>query len=143
LPQGADQRLSVPIGISFNDEEFKPWTEDLHRFRFYTNPKIKAAIPDEVKIGRMAEIMLIAEDDSPAFFESKSNNFINSNLFIAVPTGKSSKDQFGILCNFEEFGHSMGVYINETALLCVSPRVPGDPEDYHRETVLVTVAMNG
>jgi len=130
LPQGADQRLSVPIGISFNDEEFKPWTEDLHRFRFYTNPKIKAAIPDEVKIGRMAEIMLIAEDDSPAFFET-------------VPTGKSSKDQFGILCNFEEFGHSMGVYINETALLCVSPRVPGDPEDYHRETVLVTVAMNG
>jgi len=37
----------------------------------------------------------------------------------------------------------MGMYINETALLCVSPRVPGDPSDYNRETVLVTVAMNG
>jgi len=35
----------VPIGISFGDEEFKPWTEGLNRFRFYTNPKIKEAIP--------------------------------------------------------------------------------------------------
>lgn len=37
----------------------------------------------------------------------------------------------------------MGVYVNETALLCVSPRIPGDPEDYSRETVKVSVAMNG
>merc|ERR1712048_1318096 len=37
----------------------------------------------------------------------------------------------------------MGIYINETALLCVSPRIPGDPYDYSRETVKVSVAMNG
>jgi hypothetical protein len=37
----------------------------------------------------------------------------------------------------------MGMYINETAILCVSPRIPGDPEDYSEETVKVTVAMNG
>jgi len=37
----------------------------------------------------------------------------------------------------------MGMYVNETALLCVSPRIPGDPSDYHRETVRVSLAMNG
>ena len=37
----------------------------------------------------------------------------------------------------------MGMYVNETAILCVSPRIPGDPEDYSEETVKVTVAMNG
>lgn len=130
LPQGGDERMSVPIGISFMGEEFRPWTEGLHRFRFYLNPVIREAVPDEVKIGKMAEIILLADEDSPHFFEP-------------VPTGKTSKDQFGILCSFEEFGHSMGMYVNETALLCVSPRVPGDPEDYSRETVKVSVAMNG
>lgn len=36
LPPNADQTISVPIGIGFLDEEFNPWTETIHRFRFYT-----------------------------------------------------------------------------------------------------------
>lgn len=28
--------ISVPFSISFGDPENKPWTQDLHRFRFYT-----------------------------------------------------------------------------------------------------------
>jgi len=35
------------------------------------------------------------------------------------------------------------MYINETTLLCVSPRIPGDPEDYSTEKVKLSVAMNG
>jgi hypothetical protein len=30
------EAFSVPIGISFGEEEFKPWTKDTHRFHFYT-----------------------------------------------------------------------------------------------------------
>ena len=37
----------------------------------------------------------------------------------------------------------MGLYINETAILCITPHIKGRPEDYYRETVQVTVAMNG
>jgi hypothetical protein len=35
LPDNADYHLSVPIGIAFNDDEFKPWTKGTQRYRFY------------------------------------------------------------------------------------------------------------
>jgi len=35
------------------------------------------------------------------------------------------------------------MYINDTTLLCVSPRVPGESDDYSTEKVKLTVAMNG
>ena len=37
----------------------------------------------------------------------------------------------------------MGMYINETTIMCVTPHIQGHPEDYGREIVQVTVAMNG
>lgn len=128
LPEGADEMFSVPFGIAFGDEEFKPWTLSTHRYRFYKQPSIEYALPEEVKIGKFSEIYLYAYEDAP-FFEP-------------LPSGKSG-DVTGILCNFEDFGTSMGMYINETAVMCVTPHVQGHPEDYGRETVQVTVAMNG
>lgn len=70
LPHSSDETISVPIGIGFLDEDFRPWTEDLHRFMFYVQPSISYADPDEVLIGRMKEIYVIADDDSK-FFERK------------------------------------------------------------------------
>jgi len=64
MPDTAGESYSVPFGISFNDDEFRPWTKDLHRFRFYTAPIAEVAIPDEVKIGKMAEIFVIAQEGS-------------------------------------------------------------------------------
>jgi hypothetical protein len=61
LPIGASSHISVPIGIAFNGEEFKPWTEGLNRFRFYNNPVIVEASPNEVTIGKMAEVYLLAD----------------------------------------------------------------------------------
>lgn len=37
----------------------------------------------------------------------------------------------------------MGMYVNETFVMCVTPHISGHPEDYYRETVNVVVAMNG
>ena len=37
----------------------------------------------------------------------------------------------------------MGMYVNETSVMCVTPHISGRPEDYYRETVNVIVAMNG
>ena len=59
-----------------------------------------------------------------------------------MPT-KRGGEQTGIMCSFEEFGTSMGMYINETTILCVTPHIQGRPEDYTYHTVKVAVAMNG
>lgn len=37
----------------------------------------------------------------------------------------------------------MGLYVNSTFVMCVSPRISGHPDDYYREEVLVRVAING
>lgn len=120
--------FSVPFSIAFGDEEFKPWTLSTHRYRFYKQPKIEYAMPEEVRIGKFSEIYVYAYDDA-LFFEP-------------LPSGRNG-DVTGILCNFEDFGTSMGMYINETAVMCITPHIQGRPEDYSRETVQVTVAMNG
>ena len=146
LPEGADQLFSVPFSIAFGEEEFKPYTLGTHRYRFYTDPRLEQAIPEEVRIGKFAEIYVYAYEDTP-FFERKSHftllflKILNHVIFVALPSRNG--DLTGVLCNFEEFGTSMGMYINETTVMCVTPHVQGRPEDYGRETVQVTVAMNG
>lgn len=64
------------------------------------------------------------------------------NFILAVPSGPDNVIE-PIKCNFEEFGNSMGLYINSTFVMCVSPRISGHPDDYYREEVLVRVAING
>lgn len=63
-------------------------------------------------------------------------------IILAVPSGPENVIE-PIKCNFEEFGNSMGLYINSTYVMCVSPRISGHPDDYYREEVLVRVAING
>ena len=62
--------LSVPIGIAFGEEKYQPWTIGLHRYRFYSAPRIELAIPEEVRIGKFAEVYLQAYEDKQ-FFERK------------------------------------------------------------------------
>ena len=77
----------------------------------------------------------------PSSNVSKLNHVANPVICLALPS--RTGDLTGLLCNFEEFGTSMGMYINETTVMCVTPHIQGRPEDYGRETVQVTVAMNG
>ena len=62
--------VSVPIGIAFQEEEFEPWTMSTHRFRFYQSPYIVRADPDEIDVGRMAEVYIFA-DENTEFWERK------------------------------------------------------------------------
>jgi hypothetical protein len=64
LPATSDQTISVPIGVGFLDEEFEPWTESVHRFRYYAPPNLIRADPDEVEVGKMAEIFVFADENS-------------------------------------------------------------------------------
>merc|ERR1719223_2463421 len=106
LPEGANELYSVPLGIAFGEDEFKPYTLGTTRVRFYPEPRIESCVPEEVRIGKFSEIYVFAYDDA-LFFEP-------------LPSGKNG-DVTGILCNFEDFGTSMGMYVNETTVLCVTP----------------------
>jgi hypothetical protein len=50
---------------------------------------------------------------------------------------------YGIQCSFGEFGLSPGVFINKTTIMCLTPRVNEDPQDYIKEIVPLRVTLNG
>ena len=52
---------------------------------------------------------------------SKLDRIANPAIFLALPS--RTGDLTGLLCNFEEFGTSMGMYINETTVMCVTPHI--------------------
>lgn len=82
LPQDGSTSISVPLGISFGNENYHPWTIDNTRFNFYDNPYLLEAYPPEVKIGKMYEIFVRADPNKP-FVERKFLPFLilNSHSF--------------------------------------------------------------
>lgn len=119
--------FSINFGIGANDEEFLPWTKDLHRYNYYTPTVIDYAEPDEIEIGKVVEIYVFAAE--------------GSTFTQPVPTGAAGGT--GLTCSFDYLGKSLGMYVNETTVLCMPPNFPGQPSDYYKEEVQVTVAMNG
>ena len=49
----------------------------------------------------------------------------------------------GITCQFGRFGETQAIYINQTTIKCVTPVFEDDPDSIYKETVKLTVAMNG
>ena len=47
------------------------------------------------------------------------------------------------MCQFGRFGATSGLFINETLIKCVTPSIDDDPDSIYRETVTLSVAMNG
>ena len=141
LPPTADQTVSVPIGVGFLEDEYEPWTEGTQRFRYYAQPQIVGADPDEVEVGTMIEVFVFA-DENAEFFE---RNNTACNIFIAIPTAgsKGAIGQYGIECKFGRFGTGFGMYVNKTTIKCLTPSVTDDPDSIWRETVKLTVALNG
>jgi len=94
--------LSVPFSISFGEQENKPWTQDLHRYRFYKQPYLAYAIPDEIDVRKKAEIYVYPEE---------GYSFLQP-----VPTGRLGMSDYhgtgGVSCSFGKFGSSMGMYLN-------------------------------
>ena len=48
-----------------------------------------------------------------------------------------------IKCKFGRFGETLAVFVNQTAIKCVTPSVLDEPEDIYEEVVSFGVAMNG
>ena len=87
------------------------------------------ATPDEVEVGKMAEVYITADD--------------NSEFWEPIPTGKSTLGQYGIECKFGRFGIGVGMYVNKTTIKCVTPSITDDPDSIWKETVRITIALNG
>ena len=119
----------MPIGVAFQEDEFHPFTESLHRFRFYQPPHLIAVDPDECEVGRIVEVYVYADDDSE-FWEP-------------IPTSRSMVGQYGLECGFGRFGNGQGLFINKTTIKCLTPTNNEDPDSIWRETVKLTVALNG
>jgi len=101
----------------------------MHRFRFFQPPQIVKADPEEVEVGKIAEVYVFTNDETE-FWEP-------------IPTSKSTIGQYGIECKFGRFGNGLGQFINKTCIKCLTPAVSDDPDDIWKETVKVTVSMNG
>jgi len=48
--------VEVPFSIAFNNDEFEPYTETHHRFRYYNVPKVTTITPIEVEVGYITEV---------------------------------------------------------------------------------------
>lgn len=130
----------VPFSIAFTAEEYDPWTQSSHKFRFYEQPMIIYSDPREVEVGIISEV-LIYGDEKSTFFEPVTINKVVTHGEDAPP--RTVGGIGGIMCKFGRFGETQGIYINETLIKCVTPAVEDDPDSIYREIVKLTVAMNG
>ena len=73
-----------------------------------------------------------------------------STFFDPVPVNKPNEGEMGgitqvggLMCKFGRFGSTPAMYINETLVKCVTPSIDDDPDSIYRETVILSVALNG
>ena len=134
----------VPLSIALSNDEYDPWTETSHKFRFYEQPIIVKCEPCEVDVGSIREILVWADENSQ-FFEPMPT---------VVWSGIDEEDEEhgllrmasalgGITCQFGRFGETQAVFVNSTVIKCVTPAIEDEPDSIYRETVKLTVAMNG
>lgn len=130
LPDYADEVISLPFSIAFQEDIYYPYTEGPQKFRLYKHPVLTDITPEGANIGKLTEVYVTAAE-SDGFWQP-------------IPTVNGLDDeQYGIKCKFGRFGQSSGTYINETTILCLTPNIEDDPADISEEEVQVTVAMNG
>jgi hypothetical protein len=94
---------------------------------------LKEAVPSEIDVRKKTEIF-VRPGDGYKFDQP-------------VPTGLKGTPDYHtsgrVSCSFGQFGSSMGMYINSTTMLCLSPHIPGTSDDYSSVKVKLAVAFNG
>jgi len=48
-----------------------------------------------------------------------------------------------IRCKFGRFGETFAVFVNSTAIKCLTPSLNENPEDIYKEMVVFSISMNG
>jgi hypothetical protein len=148
VPKMSELPLAVPLSISFFDENvnpwtgakfqgrllqseihFDPWTKSGEIYRFYLQSEIIRINPNEAKVQEIIDVYVYANPKTP-FIEP-----------IAPATPLDS--EIGIKCKFGRFGTTVGVYVNKTTIICMTPHTKISPKSVIKEVVNLEVAMNG
>lgn len=96
--------------------------------------------PCEVDIGTITEVLVWADENTEFFEPIPINRPSEAEQQGLINLGSALG---GITCQFGRFGETQAIFINETVIKCVTPAVEDDPESIYRETIKLTVAMNG
>lgn len=65
LPDKASEVISVPFAIAFQEDLYFPYTVGGQKYRMYRQPKLEEASPKELKVGKLAEVLVKASDSDP------------------------------------------------------------------------------
>lgn len=136
----------VPFSIAISGDEFSPWTQSSHKFRFYQQPKLAEVDPIEVAVGNIVPVFVKAAEGSEFFEPMPISQTLQLNNMVSVSTDDSStgpSQMSPIKCKFGRFGETTGVLANATHIKCTSPATDESPDSIYRETVTIGVAMNG
>jgi hypothetical protein len=120
-------------------DEFDPWTKTSHVFRFYDQPILASAHPEEMEIGRIGEVYIKAAEGSE-FFEPMA---IQPNQEKGTQSVASSNNLSGMRCKFGRLGDASAIYINETFIKCTTPPYDEGADSIYKEYAPISVAMNG
>lgn len=129
----------VPFAIALSQDEFEPWTKTSHIFRFYDQPILASAHPEQLEIGRIAEVYIKAAEGSE-FFEPMS---LQPNSEKGTQSISSNSQISGMRCKFGHFGDASAIYINETFIKCTTPPYDDGADSIYKEYAPISVAMNG
>jgi hypothetical protein len=144
----------MPFGIALTQDNFDPWTETSHKFRFYKQPEIARIEPSETNVGSMTEVYVIIDNEELDPQQSHNDNVFFEplpNSMAGISTDTDFEEDYApllasmgaIKCKFGHYGESIAAYVNQTHVKCVTPAVSDDPEDIYRDTVIFSLAMNG
>lgn len=48
--------IEMPFSVALTQDEYEPFTETHHRFRYYKVPKVTTIYPEEVEVGFITEV---------------------------------------------------------------------------------------
>ena len=132
--------IEMPFSVALTQDNFDPWTETHHRFRYYKSPIITTIFPAEVEVGLITEILatIDSSDADNVFFEPYP---AEAGRYDLQSDGKADASEVAsallmgnqIKCKFGRFGETLAVFLNETAIKCVTPSVLDEPDDIYRE----------
>jgi len=129
----------VPFSIALSSDEFDPWTKTSHVFRFYDQPILERAYPDEMAVGRIGEVYIKAAEGSE-FFEPMA---IQPNSEKGTQQIGGGSQMSGMRCKYGHFGDASAIYVNETFIKCTTPPFDDGADSIYKEYAGISVAING
>ena len=67
LPDDADEAISMPFSVAFQEDIYYPYTEGPQKFRLYRHPALVDVYPTETQVGKLTEVYVYA-DESDGFW---------------------------------------------------------------------------